>query len=148
MIIYLIGSLRNPAIPGLTNKLEDAGHEVFSDWFAAGERADDSWKEYETLRGRTYKDALKGYAARHVFSFDLHHLNRCDAAMLVMPAGKSGHLELGYATGIGKQTFVLMDSPDRWDVMYQFAYVNGGEVFFNEQEALDYFTSTPLVRAA
>lgn len=133
-VVYLIGSLRNPAIPGIANTLEQQGFEVFSDWFAAGEIADDSWQKYETERGRSYKDALSGYAARHVFRFDMFHLSRADMGLLVLPAGKSGHLELGFMVGSGKPCYVLFDKePDRWDVMYQFAK----EIFFNTDELTD-----------
>lgn len=131
--IYLIGSLRNPKIPALGNKLRALGHEAFDDWHAAGPEADDKWKEYETARGRTYQEALRGHAASHVFNFDREHLDRCDAAVLVLPAGRSGHLELGYMAGAGKKTYVLFDADyDRWDVMYQFAT----DVFFNEEELI------------
>ena len=96
--------------------------EVFDDWYAAGPEADDYWKIYETTRGRSYLDALDGYAAQHVFNFDRHHLDTSDAAVLVLPAGKSGHLEAGYMVGKGKPTFILIDAEDvRWDVMYGFA---------------------------
>lgn len=141
-MIYLIGSLRNPAIPLLGNKLRVQGHEVFDDWHGAGNEADDKWREYEQLRGRTYKDALSGYAAKHVFAFDYTHLNRCDSAILVLPAGRSGHLELGYVAGLGKKTYVLMDDPDRWDIMFQFVFINGGDVFTSEEELLTYFKET------
>jgi hypothetical protein len=121
-MIYLIGSLRNPSIPAIGTYLRELGFEVFDDWFAAGEIADDSWQAYETVRGRSYSDALDGYAANHVFSFDLHHLNRCNIGVLVLPAGKSGHLELGYLMGQNKPGYVLFDKvPERWDVMYKFA---------------------------
>ena len=131
MIIYLIGSLRNPEIPVIGNYLRSLGLEVFDDWFAAGPIADDSWQEYETGRGHSYKQALKGYAAKHVFEFDLHHLNRAGIGVLVMPAGRSGHLELGYLRGQGKPVYILFDKePERYDQMYQFAE----EVFFNKEE--------------
>lgn len=120
--IYIIGSLRNPLIPEIGNKLRSIGWDAFDDWYGAGPEADDKWKEYETLRNRSYKEALGGYAARHVFAFDKYHLDRCDAAVLVLPAGRSGHLELGYFCGTGKPGYVLFDAEyDRWDVMYQFA---------------------------
>ena len=120
-MIYLIGSLRNPTIPQIAETLRQSGHEVFDDWYAAGPEADDKWKDYEQGRGHSYVEALAGHAARHVFSFDLEHLNRSTAAILVLPAGKSGHLELGYAIGRGKAGYILLDTPDRWDVMYSFA---------------------------
>lgn len=121
MNLYLIGSLRNPEIPGIAQVLRDAGHSVFDDWHAAGPDADDCWKAYEQARGRSYADALQGYAAEHVFDFDLRHLHRADAAVLVMPCGRSGHLELGYMLGTGRKGYVILDSGDRWDVMYRFA---------------------------
>ena len=133
-VVYLIGSLRNPEIPFIGNTIREAGFEVFDDWFAGGKIADDEWQAYETVRGRTYKDALGGFAARHVFEFDLKHLERADIGLLVLPAGKSGHLELGYMLGRSKCGYVLFDKePERWDVMYNFA----NDVFFNLGECVD-----------
>lgn len=137
MSVYLIGSLRNKEIPVLGQKLRDRGIDVFDDWHAAGPTADDEWKRYETERGHNYKDALQGYAASHVFEFDLFHLNRVTAGILALPAGKSGHLELGYLIGQGKPGYVLLDNPDRWDVMYQFCNLNGGGIYFTEDELLN-----------
>lgn len=120
--IYLIGSLRNEQVPIIGNQLRAKGFNVFDDWHAAGPEADDHWKAYEKERGRTYVEALEGAAAKNVFAFDKRNLDASDAAILILPAGKSGHLELGYMAGKGKRTFILMDDKeDRWDVMYQFA---------------------------
>ena len=122
-MIYLIGSLRNPRIPIIGQELRQAGYGVFDDWYAGGERADDSWQAYEQGRGRSYAEALKGDMAPHIFEFDLKHLKRASTVVLVAPAGRSGHLELGWALGSGKNGYVLLDGhvPERWDIMYQFA---------------------------
>jgi hypothetical protein len=120
-MIYLIGSLRNPEIPRIATRLRDNGFIVFDDWFAAGPEADDKWRDYERERGRNYIQALQGAAARNVFAFDRRHLEQASAVVLALPAGKSGHLELGWSLGRGTPGYVLLDSPDRWDVMYQFA---------------------------
>ena len=119
--IYLIGSLRNPNIPHLANEIRQLGFKVFDDWFAPGPEADDWWQKYETTRGHTYEEALKGYAAKHIFDFDFYHLSRADLGLLVLPAGKSGHLEFGWLLGRGRPGYILLDNPERWDVMYQFA---------------------------
>jgi nucleoside 2-deoxyribosyltransferase len=120
--VYLIGSLRNPAVPELAASLRDEGYEVFDDWFAAGPEADDWWQKYEKARGHNYEQALAGHAANHVFQYDKSHLDSSDAAVLVLPAGKSGHLEFGYMIGRGKPGFILLDKePERFDVMYRFA---------------------------
>jgi len=120
--IYLIGSLRNEKVPQIANRLRAEGHDVFDDWYAAGPEADDYWMAYEKQRGHNFKYALLNYAARHVFDFDKEHLDRCGVGVLVLPAGKSGHLELGYMIGQGKKCYILLDGePERFDVMYRFA---------------------------
>lgn len=136
--IYIIGSLRNPAIPEVAEYFRANGFDPFDDWHAAGPHADDCWRDYERGRGRTYIEALEGYAAKHVFEFDKEHLDRCDMALLVMPAGKSAHLELGYVIGNGKPGFILLDDshndPEfRYDVMLQFA----AGVFTSKEVAVD-----------
>jgi hypothetical protein len=120
-MIYVIGSLRNPEIPKLANRMRAAGLDVFDAWYSAGPIADDSWRDHEKSMGHTFKQALKGAAARNVFEFDKRHLEAADAAVLVLPAGKSGHMELGWFVRGGKPGYILLDSPDRWDTMYQFA---------------------------
>ena len=122
MVVYLIGSLRNPAIPAIAERLREEGYDTFDDWMAAGPNADDSWRDYERARGNSYQEALSGYAAQHVFNFDKYHLERADIGILVLPAGKSGHMEIGWLLGKGKPGYILLDKdPDRYDVMYNFA---------------------------
>ena len=132
--VYLIGSLRNPKIPLLGVELRKLGFDVFDDWHGVGPEADDHWQAYEKIRGRSYGDALVGRANFHTFEFDKANLDRCDIAVLVMPAGKSGHLELGYAIGQGKTGLVLFEEePERWDAMYLFA----DAVFFDWDKFID-----------
>lgn len=132
--VYLIGSLRNPNVPVLAAKLRAEGHIVFDDWYAAGPEADDYWMKYEKEKGHNFEQALKGYAAGHVFEFDKHHLDQSGVAILMMPAGKSGHLEFGYMIGRGKEGYILMDGePERFDVMYKFAT----GVFTNEEDLFE-----------
>jgi nucleoside 2-deoxyribosyltransferase len=98
---------------------------------AAGPEADDYWQKYEQQRGHTFTQALAGNAARHVFNYDRRHLDASDAAVLMLPAGKSGHLEFGYMIGQKKPGFILLNGePERWDVMYGFA----DGVYTNERE--------------
>lgn len=138
-VIYLIGSLRNPRIPELAAYLRESATnvEVFDDWYAAGPEADDYWKTYEQERGHTYLEALKGHSARHVFEYDKSHLDRCTHAVLVLPAGKSGHMEIMYAAyGVGAKAAILLepDADPRWDVMYQFIPT----ILERDEEVLDW----------
>lgn len=117
--IYLIGSLRNPEVPRVANQLRAEGFDVFSSWYCASENADDRWQEHEQGRGLTYREAIADYAAQNILAFDTTHLKRCQVGVLVTPAGKSTHVELGYLLGQGKPAFILLDKePEgRWDVM-------------------------------
>lgn len=121
--IYLIGALKNPRIPVVGNKLRDMGFDVMDEWHTPGPEADTNWQAYETLRGRNYSRALRGRSATNAFLFDRAYLDQADLAILIMPAGKSGMLELGYASGRGKTTCLYLDGqdPDRYDLMPNFA---------------------------
>lgn len=131
-VVYLIGSLRDRKIPEVGEYLrQSTGFEVFDQWWTASEDADDWLRDYFKFRNLSYKDAIHSYAAQHIFTFDKHHLDRADIGVLVMPSGKSCHLELGYLAGQGKSTFVLFDQePERVDIMYNFAT----DIFFNKEE--------------
>lgn len=132
--IYLIGALKNNKVPILANELRKLNFDVFDDWITAPPISDQYLLKYEKARGHNYVQALKGYAARHIFEFDKHHIDRCDIGILVMKAGKSAHLELGYMIGQGKKGFVLFDKePSRFDLMYQFA----DGVYFNQEDLFE-----------
>ena len=132
--IYLIGSLRNSKVAELANELRPLGFDVFDDWISVGPKCDDEWQSYEKSRGRTFAEALAGHHARDVFEFDKRHLDSADIIVLVLPAGKSAHLELGYVAGLGKTTFILMGGePERFDIMYLFA----DKVVMNKKELIN-----------
>lgn len=42
-----------------------------------------------------------------------------DAVVMVLPCGKSAHLELGWAVGRGKRTAILLDDPVEPELMYK-----------------------------
>lgn len=121
-MIYVIGSLKNEAVPEVAEYLRSCGHDVFDDWYSAGPEADDYWQAHCQLRGMDYGEAMASPHALCVYEFDRKWLEASDTAVLVLPAGKSGHIELGWALGRGKRGYVLFDGqPDRYDVMYKFA---------------------------
>lgn len=138
MKIYVIGSMRNPRVPEVAKLLRAQGWDVFDDWYSSGPEADDKWQEYERDRGRTYLEAINGHHARNVFEYDVIHLAEADVVVLVMPAGRSGHLELGWATGHGTPSFVLFEEePDRFDIMYRFVYDEGGAICFDTDTLIE-----------
>lgn len=138
-VVYMIGSLKNDKIPQIAREIRELrkDFEVFDDWFSPGPEADDFWRNFEKVRGSTYKQALRNYAGKHIFEFDKFHIDRADIGILIMPAGKSGHMELGYLIGRCKKCFVYFEEePERWDVMYQFVLENG-EICFSKEELIN-----------
>lgn len=122
MQIYLIGSLRNPEVPKVAAKIRDYGFTVFDQWYSAGPNADDHLRDHFIAQGMDHASILQTAAAKNIFEFDRRHILASDLVVLLMPAGKSGFLELGWALGLGKPGYILFDKdPERIDVMFQFA---------------------------
>jgi nucleoside 2-deoxyribosyltransferase len=123
MLVYVAGSMKErEKIRIVSAKLRAAGYDVFNYWIMPGEETDVKWQEFEQAQGKTYREALVSPHAQNVFEFDKSWLDAAEAIVLVLPAGKSGHLELGYMLGKGKNGYILLDGePERWDVMYLFA---------------------------
>lgn len=133
LLVYLVGSLKlETRIPAIGNELRAEGYDVMDEWITPGREADENWQRYEKIRGRSYKEALKGRAATNIFLFDKSYIDLCDVAILTMPCGKSAFIELGYAKGRGKKTFILLDGqdPERYDIMPNLA----DDVCFNLEE--------------
>lgn len=120
--IYVMGSMRNPRIPEIAILLRSIGWDAFDDWHSVGPEADDYWQAHEKLRGRAFREALAGYHAQHAFALDEFHIDRCDAGLLVLPTGRSAHIEFGVFRGAKKPRYILMDGePERFDLMYNYA---------------------------
>lgn len=132
-MIYIIGSLRNKNVPIIGNKLRklDENWEIFENWYGSGPHADDCLRDYCKGKGLNYKETLKDPAAVNTYQFDKRHLTRATDVVMVMPCGKSCHLEFGWARGKGKRGYILFDKiPSRIDIMYQFAT----NIFFSFDE--------------
>jgi hypothetical protein len=52
------------------------------------------------------------------FQSDYAAMMRADTFVMVLPCGKSAHLELGWAVGHGKRTAILLEDPVEPELMY------------------------------
>jgi nucleoside 2-deoxyribosyltransferase len=112
--------MKNPKIPHIEKEISNWGHEVFAEWWSPGPDADRHWQDYCRFKGLSYSEALNGWHARQVCDIDKFHLDRCDIGILALPAGRSGHIEIGYLRGLGKKAYILQDGePDHYDLMYR-----------------------------
>lgn len=53
------------------------------------------------------------------FQSDFDAMHRADTFVLLLPCGKSAHLELGWAVGAGKRTAILLEEPVEPELMYR-----------------------------
>jgi hypothetical protein len=116
MKIYVASSWRNPLQQEVVRALRGAGHDVYD--FRNPEPGDHGfgWRQCATeaqLKDpRAFRDEVLTHpVARAGFGKDMRALTGADATVLVLPCGRSAHLELGYATGAGQLTLVLLDNP-------------------------------------
>jgi hypothetical protein len=124
MKIYVASSWKNIYQPSVVNALRNAGHEVYDFRDSRGFRWSDIIPIEDTV-GMTSNEVvqlLSHPVARFAFDRDMDALKACDACVLVMPCGRSAHLELGWAQGAGKLTFVILGEKQEPDLMHLMAY--------------------------
>lgn len=109
--IYVASSWRNPHQPLVVKELRAAGLDVYDfrqpsegEHGFAWSNIDPDWLNWSPMQ---WRDALSHPLARHGFGQDMAALRAADKCLLVLPCGRSAHLELGWACGMGKPTAVL-----------------------------------------
>jgi hypothetical protein len=125
--VYVASSWRNELQPVIVKALRTALHEVYD--FHCPEpgnagfhwsEIDPDWKDwdrYQFVAGIRHPIADKG------FKFDRDALNWCDTCVLLLPCGRSAHLEAGYAAGQGKRTIVMLTSDNfEPELMYRLGH--------------------------
>jgi hypothetical protein len=124
MKIYVASSWRNPAQPSVVAALLSAGHEVYDFRNPAPGNQGFGWRQLGLGDAKEWTPAILRSALQHPvaqsgFSLDMGALRWCDACVLVLPCGRSAHLELGWATGAGKRAIVLTaETLDEPELMY------------------------------
>lgn len=115
MRIYVASSWRNEARQQATVRaLRDAGHVVYDFRNPAPGDTGFGWRQCATpdqLKdpARFRDEVLSHPVARDGFSKDMTALRAADATVIVLPCGRSAHLELGYAVGAKQRTIVYLD---------------------------------------
>ena len=111
MKIYVASSWRNHIQDIIVLTLRGVGHEVYDfrhpapgDNGFAWSEIDPDWQKWSTSE---FRIALSSAPAERGFGLDMDALRWCDACVLVLPCGRSAHLELGWACGAGKKTMAL-----------------------------------------
>lgn len=125
MRVYVASSWRNDWQPHVVNRLRDDHHDVYD--FRNPEPGNEgfAWSSidpnWQTWTWEQYREALGHPLAAEGFRLDMDALRGADATVLVMPCGRSAHLELGYAIGSGQHTAILLGDEQEPELMYLMA---------------------------
>jgi hypothetical protein len=128
--VYIASSWKNVShVRELARVLREEGHEVFD--FTDAENRPDGLGNFvfnaskwagKPLDEIDWKEFLGYDATVRAFHSDLAGLDWADTVVLLLPSGRSSHLEAGYAVGQGKTLCIHGDLPlGEFDAMYGFA---------------------------
>lgn len=109
--IYVASSWRNPYQAAVVAALQAGGHLVYDFKNPTPGNTGFSWSEIDpnwiNWTADEYVAALDHPIAKAGYASDMNAMKWADTFVLVLPCGRSAHLELGWAAGAGKQTIVL-----------------------------------------
>lgn len=133
--IYLASSWRNELQPTVLAALRAAGHEVYDfrnpdDSWTTGAPGDDSggfrWSDidpaWETWSPWAFSQALDTETAAKGFANDWDAMQLADVGVLLLPCGRSAHLEAGFFAGHPDKTLhILIPELPEPELMYLMA---------------------------
>lgn len=122
MKIYVASSWRNEEQPAVVEALRAAGHEVYDFRNPSPGNNGFAWSDidpaWELWTNEEFIEALKHPIADKGFDSDFDAMQWADACVMVMPCGRSAHVEAGWMQGAGKPTIVLLSQAEP-ELMYK-----------------------------
>ena len=134
MKIYLASSYKNETLViVMASALRQAGHEVdaFCDPRTGRAVFTLSDPRFQKLKNLSGKDFCREKPIKDTFIENKKWLDWCECCILILPSGRSAHLEAGYAKGQGKKLIIY--HAYEWpagevDIMYCFADLLTAEI--------------------
>ena len=125
MKIYVASSWRNTYQPDMVSRLRSAGHDVYdfrnpypgNNGFHWSE-IDPDWQNWTPSQ---YREALWHPIAVDGYMTDFTAMGWADVCVLLLPCGRSAHLEAGYFVGAGKPLHILILKPCEPELIYKMA---------------------------
>lgn len=141
MKIYIASSWKNRYYEAIVDLLKLTNNEIYDfrnpvpgntgfKW----SQIDEHWEKWDIQKAisivKNNPLAIEGY------NFDINALNKCNACLLILPAGRSASWELGYAMGQGKLAFVYNPPEEKnIDLMFKEA-----KYLFSIEDIIEAFT--------
>jgi hypothetical protein len=124
MKIYVASSWRNERQPEVVDDLRRNGHEVYDFRNPTDGNHGFHWSEidpdWQAWSPDAFNQALRHPLAKEGFRSDFEAMKWADACVMVMPCGRSAHLEAGWFVGAGKPLIILLSDGEP-ELMYKMA---------------------------
>ncbi len=136
--VYVASSWRSAIQPAVIHTLRAAGIDCYDFRNPAEGSVGFSWRQTRDGEPMSVDQGVKAKGsdwepvdeylrmvehprARLGFQNDFAAMEKADTFVMVLPCGKSAHLELGWAIGAGKRTAILLEDPVEPELMYRMA---------------------------
>lgn len=131
MKIYLASSWKmKNVVLDVAEILKTDGHEIDAFCDGTNGRVSFDWSELLDIMKQEGLDIeqvdaiemMKHWRVKEAFEEDKKWIDWADALIMLMPCGRSSHLEAGYAAGKGKKLYIIGGfEKGEFDTMYGFA---------------------------
>ena len=122
--IYVASSWRNTYQPQVCKALLEGGHLIY-DFRNPPNGSGFGWSEidpeWQDWSFEAYTAALNHPRAIEGFRADVLAMQWADTCVLVMPSGRSAHIEAGWMKGAGKTLVILQPEHAEPELMYKLA---------------------------
>lgn len=135
--IYLASSWRNKEQPSTVFQLRQAGHQVYDFRNPSHEHFSDNTFPSKSYGGFSWADIdpkWQEWTAKHYihllttspkaakgFLNDFRAMQWADTCVLLLPSGRSAHIEAGYFVGANKRLLILTQDGEEPELMYLMA---------------------------
>jgi hypothetical protein len=124
MNIYVASSWRNSYQPTVVSALRAEGHTVY-DFRNPPEGTGFSWRsichDWQLWTVEQYKFALDHTLSRAGYASDLRGMREADLCVMVLPCGRSAHIEAGWFAGSGRHLIIYAPEQTEPELMYLLA---------------------------
>lgn len=127
MKIYVASSWRNQQQQSVVQQLRDAGHEVYDFKNPRPGETGFAWSDidpdWQAWTPEQFREALRHPIALNGYISDASAMAEADACVMVMPCGRSAHLEAGFFVGSPKKALIILlgEEPAEPELMYRMA---------------------------
>ena len=119
--VYVASSWRNTYQPNIVDLLRMAKHKVYdfrNPPYLAGFKWSEVDPEWATWTAEQYRDHLFSHPrAAQGYMSDIRAMEWADTCVLVLPSGRSAHLEGGWFAGRGKRLIILTQDGEEPELM-------------------------------